>query len=357
MRSILAGLRQLVIPWGAAQDQPRVVIGATVPPEVLALYQSADPDAQVIAGQIFHLDDDRYHWAALVLLPSFSTGSAPGALFATGVTNQTTGGVYETRNELIDFSGLTENGAGQQSIITPSLGIFKIPGGGGPIEDTNVQIAGGLRIIGDNPELTVLGTASFPAASGVNDPVQIGSNDGNMISENQGRLTMYGDDDARTSGGVQIRVSDGSFRTALRAQTDAVLRAYRDQWPTTGSAANVRLFTGDVGSDARFALSTSSRRFKRDIRPATVPVATLAAMQPVQYRDNDDPDAPERLGLVAEEMATILPEAVDRDEHGNPFSIDYNVVTTALLSVVQQQQQQIADLTTRVATLERGNDV
>jgi hypothetical protein len=50
------------------------------------------------------------------------------------------------------------------------------------------------------------------------------------------------------------------------------------------------------------------------------------------------------LGLIAEEVATVIPEAVAFDDNGAAIGVDYNRLTALLVEAVKSQQEQIADL-------------
>lgn len=64
MRSILAGLRTLVLPWGATGTTPRIVIGPDIPPELTAYYavQGAVQACILFRGA----STNSYHYMALV---------------------------------------------------------------------------------------------------------------------------------------------------------------------------------------------------------------------------------------------------------------------------------------------------
>jgi hypothetical protein len=60
-------------------------------------------------------------------------------------------------------------------------------------------------------------------------------------------------------------------------------------------------------------------------------------------------------GFIAEELEEVgLDLFVTRDEQGRPEGVSYDRLTTALLLLVKKQQEQIDDLTQRVAVLEGG---
>lgn len=60
----------------------------------------------------------------------------------------------------------------------------------------------------------------------------------------------------------------------------------------------------------------------------------------------------ERLGLIAEEVHTVLPSAVNHDVDGNALGIDYAQITVALLDHVQRLTEEVATLRYRITELE-----
>jgi hypothetical protein len=64
MRSVLAGLRTLVLPWGAAQSQPAVVIGPDVPAELTTYYAAFGDTVQ--AAIMLRFSGSAYLYDALV---------------------------------------------------------------------------------------------------------------------------------------------------------------------------------------------------------------------------------------------------------------------------------------------------
>ena len=60
----------------------------------------------------------------------------------------------------------------------------------------------------------------------------------------------------------------------------------------------------------------------------------------------------ERLGLVAEDVETVIPSAVSHGAEGNVVGIDYAQVTVALLAHVQRMTEEMATMRYRIAELE-----
>lgn len=118
MRSILAGLRRLVIPWGAAPGSPQVVIGGSVPAALAALYASI---GETIIGPILDRKNaTNYTYQALVLeslvqAPTYVQGvSTSGNLVECLRLNQFFGGppTYFFSADVVFHGAVTIDGGG-----------------------------------------------------------------------------------------------------------------------------------------------------------------------------------------------------------------------------------------------------
>jgi hypothetical protein len=103
------------------------------------------------------------------------------------------------------------------------------------------------------------------------------------------------------------------------------------------------------GSGGRSLRSCSDIRLKKDIKPLTSALSTLGKLQGKSYRwkDNNEPD----IGLIAQELEKVIPELVKTDNKGYK-SIVYQKLTAVLIEAVKEQQQEINNLSNRIAMLE-----
>lgn len=106
-------------------------------------------------------------------------------------------------------------------------------------------------------------------------------------------------------------------------------------------------------------LLTSSKRFKEDINEFETTkefINNFLELNPVTFRykkqDGEKKDEKETLGLIAEEVVELFPEAVNLDAEGLPFSISYDQLTTLTIGVVQQLYLEIKMLREQVVRLE-----
>ncbi|MEM6701012.1 MAG: tail fiber domain-containing protein, partial [Bacteroidota bacterium] len=95
----------------------------------------------------------------------------------------------------------------------------------------------------------------------------------------------------------------------------------------------------------------SDKRLKRDFQEITNPLQKLNAINGYYYYWRaDKPDQSKQIGVIAQEVETILPEIVSTNPDGYK-SVDYSKLTAFLIEVNQAQQQEIDDLKAQVAKI------
>ena len=108
-----------------------------------------------------------------------------------------------------------------------------------------------------------------------------------------------------------------------------------------------------INSSGQLGTLPSSQRFKKDIKSLETISEQILNLRPVtfRYKQADEKGGfPTQFGLIAEEVAKILPELVEFDEQGKPLSVFYHLLTPLLLAELQrghvetQTQQTALDL-------------
>jgi hypothetical protein len=130
-------------------------------------------------------------------------------------------------------------------------------------------------------------------------------------------------------------------------QTAAYIAGIRDVGVTTG----VQVF---IGSDGQLGTLPSSRVFKWDIHDIGDAGSGLMRLRPVVFRYKQPaPDGtyPVEYGLIAEEVADVIPELVTRSATGEVQSVRYHLLNVMLLSEVQKQQVRIRELEEEISGL------
>src|SRR5260370_3015117 len=89
-----------------------------------------------------------------------------------------------------------------------------------------------------------------------------------------------------------------------------------------------------VNADGNLVTTTSSRRFKDDIKSMDHASEAILALKPVtfHYKKEIDPAGMSQFGLVAEDVEKVNPDLIVRDKEGKPYSVRYEAVNTMLLN-------------------------
>jgi hypothetical protein len=122
---------------------------------------------------------------------------------------------------------------------------------------------------------------------------------------------------------------------------------------TTSPAATLDVAAG--GTTLADAWTTrSSRRFKANIQPLEGALAKVVQLQGVSYERKSD--GKHEIGVVAEDVAQIVPEVVSRDPNTHELQgVDYSRLTALLIEAVKSQQAEIQHLKAQVEQLTSNN--
>ncbi|MFC1800239.1 tail fiber domain-containing protein, partial [Candidatus Eisenbacteria bacterium] len=114
-------------------------------------------------------------------------------------------------------------------------------------------------------------------------------------------------------------------------------------------------------------INTSDIRLKEGIRDIGYGLSEIMELRPISFTWRDRPEAGERLGLVAQDVQSVMSEVVadeelvvEEGEYGPTFStkpaenlgIYYNQLVPVLIKAVQEQQGMITEQAERIAELE-----
>src|SRR5437764_4900575 len=116
------------------------------------------------------------------------------------------------------------------------------------------------------------------------------------------------------------------------------------------SAQGVAVF---INSNGKLGTTTSSKRFKEDIKPMDEASEAILALKPVSfcYKKEIDAERTPQFGLVAEDVEKVNPDLVARDAEGKVYTVRYEAVNAMLLNeflkehrTVQEQKATVAQL-------------
>jgi len=110
---------------------------------------------------------------------------------------------------------------------------------------------------------------------------------------------------------------------------------------TTGAADAVAVL---IDSNGQLGTVSSSRRYKYDVASMADVSAMLSKLRPVTFRYKkpfEDGSKPIQYGLIAEEVAAVLPYLAVFNPDGAPETVKYHELPTFLLAGYQAQQKTI----------------
>jgi hypothetical protein len=115
-----------------------------------------------------------------------------------------------------------------------------------------------------------------------------------------------------------------------------------------------------VNAGGQLGTTTSSNRFKDEVKPMDKASEAILALKPVtfHYKKEIDPEAKSQFGLIAEEVAKVNPALVLPDREGKPYTVRYDAVNAMLLNeflkehkTFVQEQHKVEKLEATVASL------
>jgi hypothetical protein len=159
----------------------------------------------------------------------------------------------------------------------------------------------------------------------------------NLAADNENNIEI-GNVGVGNDSGI-IRIGTGGTQTATFI---AGIRGV-----TTGHADAVPVVIDSVG---QLGTVSSSRRFKKEIKPMDQTSQAILGLKPVTFQYKSDPSGVPQFGLIAEEVAKVDPDLVVRDAQGEIYTVRYEAVNAMLLNEflkehrnVEQQERKLSD--------------
>jgi len=96
---------------------------------------------------------------------------------------------------------------------------------------------------------------------------------------------------------------------------------------------------------------SSSRRFKKEIKPMDTASEAILALKPVTFQYKSDKTNRPEFGLIAEEVAAVNPDLVVRDENGEIYTVRYEAVNAMLLNEFLKEHRKNEEQQATIARL------
>jgi Chaperone of endosialidase len=110
------------------------------------------------------------------------------------------------------------------------------------------------------------------------------------------------------------------------------------------SAGGTQVF---INANDKLGTTTSSKRFKEEIKPMDKTSEVLFSLKPVTFHYNKEIDAARtpQFGLVAEDVEKVNPALIVRDKEGKAYSVRYDQVNAMLLNEFLKEHRKVEKLT------------
>ena len=105
-----------------------------------------------------------------------------------------------------------------------------------------------------------------------------------------------------------------------------------------------------IDANGHLGTTTSSMRFKDEIRPMDKASEAILALKPVTFRYKKEIDAERtpQFGLVAEQVEKVNPDLVARDEQGKPYTVRYDAVNAMLLNEFLKEHRKVEEQSRKI---------
>jgi Chaperone of endosialidase len=143
-----------------------------------------------------------------------------------------------------------------------------------------------------------------------------------------------------------VAADAATIRIGSEFQTRTFIAAIRGV--TTGVADAVNVV---IDSNGQLGTISSSRRFKKEIKPMDQISEAVLALKPVTFHYKIDKRDTPQFGLIAEEVAKVNPDLVVRDKNGEIYTVRYDAVNAMLLNEFLKEHREVAELKATVADL------
>lgn len=155
---------------------------------------------------------------------------------------------------------------------------------------------------------------------------------------NAGQALTNGQDNIYI-GNAGLASERGVIRIGSNGYTSKVFLA--GVWSATTQFSAVPVV---VDLNGQLGTISSSRRYKQDIQDLGATTDRLYDLRPVSFRYKAQPEGPVHFGLIAEEVAEVMPELVVHGQGGQIETVAYHELPPLILAEVQKQQKAIQQM-------------
>jgi len=119
------------------------------------------------------------------------------------------------------------------------------------------------------------------------------------------------------------------------------------------TTANTNAMPVVIDSAGQLGTVSSSRRFKKEIKPMDKTSEAILGLKPVTFEYKSDDQAIPQYGLIAEEVAKVNPDLVVRDDDGEIYTVRYDAVNAMLLNEFLKEHRKVEEQASEIAQMKR----
>ena len=275
---------------------------------------------------------------------NFKTAIGAGALLLTHADENTATGAAALLNSSGGF-GNTANGA--FALFNDTDGDFNTANGDGALFHNTT---------GNGNTAVGLNTLASNNTGGANTAVGSEALLDNTTGSNN---TAVGDGALGNSTGFNnVAVGAGAASGVTDASNVICIGAFLSGLNQDNSCFISNIFGAPVGGDAvpvsidstgKLGTFTSSRRYKKEIKPMDNTSEAILSLRPVRFHYKSDKTNTPQFGLIADEVAEVNPDLVVRDKNGDLLTVRYDAVNAMLLNEFLKEHRKVQDLEATVA--------
>jgi hypothetical protein len=175
----------------------------------------------------------------------------------------------------------------------------------------------------------------------------LGYNAGNSLTTGSNNIDI---------GNLGVAGESATIRIGTGAQTRAFIAGIRGK-----TTVNVNAIPVLIDSAGQLGTTSSSRRFKKEIKPMDQTSEAVLSLKPVTFHYKSDATGTAQFGLIAEEVAKVNPDLVVRDADGSIYTVRYDAVNAMLLNEflkahrkVEEQERKIQEQESTITQLKKG---
>ena len=247
---------------------------------------------------------------------SYNMANGPNALF-----NNTTG----AENTANGFAALNHNTTGSENTAN---GCEALNYNTGSYNTATGKDALHQNTTGGNN--TAEGFKALSSNTGSNN-IGLGSNAGGSLTTGSDNIDI---------GNIGVAGESGKIRIGtVRTQSATFIAGIRGITTVNANAVPVV-----IDSAGQLGTVSSSRRFKKEIKPMDQTSEAILSLKPVTFHYKSDSTGIPQFGLIAEEVAEVNPDLVLRDDNGEIYTVRYDAVNAMLLNEFLKEHRKVEQL-------------